>query len=991
MKVDPWKISENQLEPELMADHESIFTLANGYLGIRGTLEEMDFAWCRGTYLNGFYESRPIVYGEKAYGYPEHSQTILNVADGRKIILEIGDETFDLREGRVLSWFREIDVREGILKRTVEWESPLENRVRIVSERVVPLTRRHIAALRYSVTPLNFSDTIRISSSLDSNVSNLSAEDDPRTGSLLGPRALIYSDGRSLGDGGELIARTSESNLTMACGVKHLIREDINASMSSYAEGGEVGVRVEAEVAKGQSLTLDKTVSYSYRGVSEEAWNTRIMQDELNRAFEDGIDQLKKEEFEYLSSFWEHGDVRIDGNSELQQGIRFNLFQLLQSVGQNGTTSISAKGLTGEGYEGHYFWDTEIYVLPLFIYTKPEIAQSLLEYRYSTLDEARFRAKELSERGALFPWRTINGKEASAYYPAGTAQYHINADIVYGIKKFLDITENKDYLPRAAELVIETARMWEGLGEYIPKRDGKFCINGVTGPDEYTALVNNNYYTNIMARLNLSFAVEILRRLKEEDRAAYEQVVVRTGLDSKEIREWQTAAERMYLPYDEEIGIHPQDDSFLNKKIWPISEIPPEKRPLLLHYHPLVIYRHQILKQADLVLALFLKGDSFKLAEKRRDFDYYDRLTTGDSSLSACVQSVIAAEVGHEKMAYNYFIRTARTDLDNVNGNVRDGLHIAAMAGTWTSVVYGFAGMRDYDGVLSFQPHLPKQWERLTFNLNIRGCLLEVAITHNEVAYTLKEGESLELVHEGQTHRVHEGAPLVFSNRPDLEAVIFDLDGVITDSAEYHYQAWKKLGEELGIDFDREFNHRLRGVGRMDSLNLLLEKGGRQNDFSNAEKQEMATRKNEYYKELIRQIRPEDLLPGIESLLKELKDAGIKIALASASRNAGTIIAQLQVEELFDVITDPALLKKGKPDPEQFFMAAELLGIPRRNCIGVEDAQAGIDAINAAGMLSVGVGDYLLNTDWKCGSTKGLKLEKLREVFYGRGNSSSHE
>lgn len=984
MKTDPWKIVEDRLEPETLADRESIFTLANGYLGLRGSLEEMNFAWNRGTYLNGFYESRPIVYGEKAYGYPEHSQTILNVADGRKIILKIGEETFDLSKGKVLSWSREIDVREGILKRVVEWESPLENRIRVISERLVPLTRRHIAAMRYSVLPLNFSGTLRIRSSLDSKVSNLLAEDDPRTGSHLDARALIYSDGRPLDDGGELIARTGESNLTLACGVRHKLLEDANGTMESLAEAGEVGVWIEAEVERGKSLTFDKILSYSYRGTSEEAWNTRIMQNELNRAYDDGIDRLKKEEFDYLSSFWEHGDVRIDGDPELQQGIRFNLFQLLQSVGQNGTTSIAAKGLTGEGYEGHYFWDTEIYVLPLFIYTKPEIAQSLLEYRYSTLDEARLRAKELSEKGALFPWRTINGKEASAYYPAGTAQYHINADIVYGIKKFLEITENRDYLPRAAELVIETARMWEGLGEYIPKRDGQFCINGVTGPDEYTALVNNNYYTNIMARSNLSFAVEVLERLKVQDHAAYEQVVLRTGLAPEEVEKWQTAADKMYLPYDEELGIHPQDDSFLNKKIWPIAEIPPDKRPLLLHYHPLVIYRHQILKQADLVLALFLQGNSFNLAEKRRDFDYYDRLTTGDSSLSACVQSVIAAEVGHEEKAYEYFIRTARIDLDNVNGNVKDGLHIAAMAGTWTSLVYGFAGMRDYNGVLSFQPHLPRQWERLTFNLNVRGCLLEVAITHNEAAYTLKQGDSLELIHEGQIHRVNEGSPLVFSNRPDLEAVIFDLDGVITDSAEYHYLAWKKLGEELGIDFDREFNHQLRGVGRMDSLELLLEKGGRQNDFSEEEKQAMAARKNEYYQELIRQIRPEDLLPGIESLLKELRKAGIKTALASASRNAGTILARLRVEELFDVITDPELLKKGKPDPEQFFVAAELLGVPRRNCIGVEDAQAGIDAINAAGMFSVGVGDYLLNTDWKCGSTEDLTLEKLREIFYGR-------
>src|SRR6056297_615625 len=679
MIVNPWKIGEDRLVPEEMADHESIFTLANGYLGIRGTMEEMNFAWCRGTYLNGFYESRPIVYGEKAYGYPEHSQTILNVADGRKILLHIEDEPFDLTTGKVLSYSRDLDVREGILRRTIEWESPKEMRIRVVTERVVPLSRRHISGIRYSVSSINFSGRIRILSTLDSNVTNLSAEEDPRAGSHLGIGALIYSDGRLLPDGGELNARTTESNLTLACGVRHSVREEINYEMKEYGKPGELGVELEVDIETGGSITLDKILSYSYRTISEEAWNTRIMQNELNRALDDGFDELKKEEFEFLSNFWEHADLRIDGNAELQQVIRFNLFHLLQSVGQNGTTSIPAKGLTGEGYEGHYFWDTEIYVLPLFVFTQPKIAQSLLEYRYSTLEEAKKRARELSQRGALFPWRTINGKEASAYYPAGTAQYHIDADITYGIKKFLDITGNRDYLSRAAEIVIETARMWLDLGEYIPHQGGRFCINGVTGPDEYTALVNNNYYTNSMARANLSFAVEILARLENQNHAAYEQVILRTGLDPKEPQEWRRAAEKMYLPYDEELGVHPQDDSFLNKKVWPLAEIAPENRPLLLHYHPLVIYRHQILKQADLVLALFLQGQHFALAEKRRNFDYYDRLTTGDSSLSPCVQSVIAAEVGHEDQAYDYFSRTARIDLDNVNRNVKDGLHIAAM------------------------------------------------------------------------------------------------------------------------------------------------------------------------------------------------------------------------------------------------------------------------------------------------------------------------
>ncbi|HDQ13587.1 MAG TPA: beta-phosphoglucomutase [Sediminispirochaeta sp.] len=993
MAIHEWKIEEERLESEKMAEYESIFSLANGYIGVRACFEEMNYVWNRGTFLNGFYESRPIIYGERAYGYPEHSQTILNVADGRKIQLWLEDEPFDLSTGKILHYHRELDVREGVLRRRITWRSPKEKSIEVLSERLVPFQRKHIVALRYLIRSIDFKGRVRLVSSLDGNVSNYHDPDDPRSGAGTAAEPLVYAEINGDSDFGELVARTTESQLSMACGVTHRSwkseRDGKNRILKGkkFSQTGEVGDRYDFSLEPGGEFGVDKFISYSYRQQSEEARNIEVMRRELEKAAGDGFDRLKEEEFSYLSNFWEHADVSIDGDLKLQQGIRFNLFQLLQSVGRDGMTSIPAKGLSGEGYEGHYFWDTEIYVLPLFIYTLPRTAQSLLEYRYSILEQARRRAEKLSQRGALFPWRTINGEEASAYYPAGTAQYHIDADISYGIKKFIEITGTRDFLPRAAEILIETARLWADLGEYVDRQGGAFCINGVTGPDEYTALVNNNYYTNIMAQNNLEFACRVLEELEEYDRASYTQVVNATGLREEEVEQWRRAAEAMFLPYDANLGIHPQDDSFLNKKIWPISEIPKEKRPLLLHYHPLVIYRHQIIKQADTVLALFLQGDKFSLAEKRRDFEYYDRLTTGDSSLSACVQSVIAAEVGRDELAYDYFRRTARIDLDNVNGNVRDGLHLAAMAGTWTSIVYGFAGLRDYDGQVSFEPHLPRRWKRLTFNLNVRGSLLEVAITHNETAYTLKEGEPLGILHEGQAHTVYPGSPLVFSMRPDLEAVIFDLDGVITDSAEYHYQAWKRLADELEVPFDREFNQQLKGVGRMESLELLLSRRPELR-LSEEEKQSLADRKNSHYQELIKKIRPADLLPGIAEVLKELREAGIKIALASASRNAPTIIDQLKVGEFFDIITDPDEIDRGKPDPEQFYLAARKLGVPRRNCVGVEDAQAGVEAINAAGMFSVGVGDYLINADWKCSGTDELRLERLREVFYKRSEEA---
>jgi alpha,alpha-trehalose phosphorylase len=980
----PWKIVETSIDETRMDDRESLFTVANGLLGVRGTLEEGSYAWNRGTYLNGFYEIGSIEYGERAYGFPEKSQTILNVADARKLFLRIGGEVFDISQGKCEEYVRELDMREGVLRRRLIWKSPSGHRLRYESVRFTPLSRPGSFVQYSSITPLDREAQVELVSSVDGKVGNLSEGWDPRAGGRLGARSLHYEEPITDEYGGMLRARTHCSGLGYVCAFGNRIMvggREVGGESRSFAADREAGVAFERTIAAGERLELEKYAVYSYgeNGKLDEIGAAARQQ--RSALMETGREALLQEHFAFLSDFWERADIELDGDPPLQQGIHFNMFHLLQSSGRDGTTSIAAKGLTGEGYEGHYFWDTEIYVLPLFTYTKPEIARNLLEYRYSVLGNARERARELSQQGALFPWRTINGNEASAYFLAGTAQYHINADIAYGIKKYLQVSGNREFRGKAAEIVVETARMWNDLGGYVPRRGNAFCINGVTGPDEYTALVNNNYYTNIMAKDNLLYAAQLLEELQRDEPQTYREVAERTGLQVHEAEEWRRAAEAMYLPYDKELGIHPQDDTFLEKEIWPISEIPADKRPLLLHYHPLVIYRYQILKQSDLVLALFLQGDRFRLAEKKRDFDYYDPLTTGDSSLSPCVQSIIAAEVGYREKAYTYLSQTARIDLDNVNGNVRDGIHTAAMAGTWSAVVYGLAGLRDFGGIPRFNPHIPSAWRRITFSLIVQGRLLEVTVTHNEVAYALKEGNALSLMHEGQEHTVYAGSPLVFSNRADLEAVIFDLDGVITDSAEYHYQAWKRLCEELEIPFDREFNHNLRGVGRMESLELILSRVP-EREYSLEEKRTLAARKNDYYRELIRQITPDDLLPGIPQLLRDLRDADIRIALASASRNAPTIVEQLQIGDLLDVTTDPARLQKGKPDPEQFFMAAEMLGLPYRNCVGVEDAQAGVEAINAAGMFSVGIGSYLEGADWTCSETSELTLERLREEFY---------
>jgi alpha,alpha-trehalose phosphorylase len=442
----------------------------------------------------------------------------------------------------------------------------------------------------------------------------------------------------------------------------------------------------------------------------------------------------------------------------MQQAIHWNQFQLIQAAGRVEGGGIAAKGLTGQAYEGQYFWDTEIYVMPFLTFTSPAIARHLVRFRHAALDKARQRAREVNQKGALYPWRTINGDEASAYYAAGTAQYHINADIVHALKKYVDVTGDRDLLfTVGAEILVETARLWRDLGFYNERQRGEFCIHGVTGPDEYNTVVNNNTYTNLMARQNLRWAAEIVDWIGEHEPDHWAGLLDHTALQPGELEGWRRAAKFMHVPFDENLGINPQDDTFLEKEAWDLANTPRERFPLLLYHHPLVIYRHRVIKQADIVLAMFLLNGEFTREQKKRNFDYYDPITTGDSSLSASIQCIIASEVGYPDKALEYFVYAVLMDLADIGGNVRDGAHIASMGGTWMALVYGFGGMRDADGHISFAPRLPEKWSRLRFRLTIRGQRVVVDITHERVAYTLVSGEGLTVIHRDEPLELLEG------------------------------------------------------------------------------------------------------------------------------------------------------------------------------------------------------------------------------------------
>jgi alpha,alpha-trehalose phosphorylase len=662
-------------------------------------------------------------------------------------------------------------MKSGTLDRDVIWETPAGKHVSVKSRRLVSFEHRHVAAIWYQVTLLNEAAPIVLSSEMIANEpAPRRAAHDPRQAKqfiekVLNHRLSYAKDQRIV-----LCHATSKSRILLACAIDHALETSLNVTWkTNYTpDAGQVVATIAAE--PGQPITLVKYIVYhtSHTAPPEEV--CARAERTLDRAVEMGFSALLAGQQRYMEDFWQQSDVKVITNpgrakastTGVQQALRFNLFHVLQASARAEITGVPAKGLTGAAYEGHYFWDTEIYVLPFLTYTAPRIAKNLLRFRHGMLDNARARARELNQQGAMYPWRTINGEEASAYYAAGTAQYHINADIMYALKKYIQATQDDEFLfDEGVEMLVETARLWRSLGFYSERKGGQFCIHCVTGPDEYNTVVDNNAYTNLMARENLRYAAETVERVRQERPDLFTALVHKTKLDASEIMEWKQAADRMYVPFDERLGITAQDDQFLEQKPWDFDRTPADKYPLLLYFHPLTIYRYQVIKQADLVLAMFLLGHEFTPELKRRNFAFYDPITTGDSSLSACIQSIMAAEVGEMDKAIEYGRVATLMDLGNVAGNVKDGCHIAAMGGAWMIFVYGFAGLRDYGGHLCFWPALPDILHCIHFHLTYRGQVLEVNVGHETTDYRLKTGSGLTIRHEEEEVKLSPNEPSV--------------------------------------------------------------------------------------------------------------------------------------------------------------------------------------------------------------------------------------
>jgi alpha,alpha-trehalose phosphorylase len=731
--VEPWQVRETRLDLNLLAQSESLFTLSNGHIGLRGNLDEGEPYGLPGTYLNSFYEIRPLPYAEAGYGYPEAGQTIVDVTNGKIIRLLVEDEPFDVRYGELISHERVLDLRAGTLTRRAQWRSPAGKQVRVVSTRLVSLAHRGVAAIEYVVEAVGDFVRVTVQSELVTNEDQPETSGDPRVSAIL-EHPLEAVDHELTETGALLMHRTRASSLMMSAGMDHDIDVPGRVEVSTDARPDLARTTVICGLRAGQKLRIVKYLAYGWSSMRSRPALRDQAAAALHSARYSGWQGLLDSQRAYLDDFWENADVEVEGDPESQQAVRFGMFHLLQASARAERRAIASKGLTGTGYDGHAFWDTEGYVLPVLTYTAPHAVADALRWRASTLDLARERAAELGLEGAAFPWRTIRGQECSAYWPAGTAAFHINADISMAFERYRTVTGDHSLEEECGlKVLIETARLWLSLGHH--DRHGVWHLDGVTGPDEYTAVVRDNVFTNLMAAHNLATAADACNRHPE---AAQEM-----GVTTEETSAWRDAADAVNIPYDAELGVHQQCEGFTTFAEWDFERN--TTYPLLLHEAYVRLYPAQVIKQADLVLAMQWQSHAFTPEQKARNVDYYERRTVRDSSLSACTQAVMCAEVGHLELAHDYAYEAALIDLRDLHQNTRDGLHMASLAGAWMALVVGFGGLRDDEGILSLDPQLPDGISRLRFRLRWRDFRLTVDVNHSGVTYTVRDGPDAEL------------------------------------------------------------------------------------------------------------------------------------------------------------------------------------------------------------------------------------------------------
>lgn len=909
-----WALTETQFSPEKIHHRETVFTIGNGYLGTRGTFEEGYPKAVSATLINGVYDDVPIVYTELA-----------NCPDWLPMSVIINGDRFRMDRGEVLSYERRLDLQGGILSRKIRWRSPSGKTVDLYFERFPSLADEHVLALRCQITPVDFDGVVEVQGSINGYPENQG----------FNHWELIDQGKTDQGVWLNLRTRGSRINLGMACGMKVT---GIDTGVQVANPPGYPTLTTTYQAEAGKTVTIDKLIAiFTSRDIENPV---QAAQEKLASLPE--YSKLVTAHKEAWSKAWEQSDITIEGDVRAALGVRYNLFQLLIAAPRNNDkVSIPAKTLSGFGYRGHIFWDTEIFILPFFIYTQPALAKNLLTYRYHTIQGARRKALHYGYKGAMYSWESADsGDEVTPRWLPPNDFYgediriwcrdreiHINADITYAIWFYWQATADDEWMrDYGAEIILDSAVFWGSRVEYNTKYE-RYEIGGVIGADEYHELANNNTFTNRMVQWHLEKAIKIQDWLRQTYPEKAKELEAKLQLTTGRRGRWHDIIENIYIPFDAKTGLIEQSDGFFKLQDLNLADYEPRTRSIQAILGIEETNRRQVLKQPDVLMLLYLMRESqefpYNLEVLQKNWDYYAPRTdiTYGSSLGPAIHAILASDLGDTAEAYERFMQAAMVDIENVRGNADEGIHGASAGGVWQAAVFGFGGIQFTDENPIVTPHLPPGWTRLKFKIQWRGTWHE-----------------FDLQGEGKMK--------------DIRGVIFDLDGVLTDTAEYHYLAWQRLADEEGLPFNREANEQLRGVSRRDSLMRIIG----YKSYSEEQIQEMMERKNRYYVESIENISPQDLLPGALNLLEELKESGVKIALGSASKNARSVIEKLGIADYIDVIADGYSVQNPKPAPDLFLFAASEMGLEAEKCVVVEDAEAGIEAALAGDMLAVGLG-----------------------------------
>ncbi|NJM72760.1 MAG: beta-phosphoglucomutase [Scytonema sp. RU_4_4] len=912
-----WILIETQLNPNETQHRETVFTIGNGYLGTRGSFEEGSTHASPATFIHGVYDNVPLVYTELA-----------NCPDWLPLVITVDGDRFRTERGEILSYERQLDLRHGLLRRKVRWRSPSGKTIDFCFERFASRADEHVLGLRCQLTPVDFDGLIEIQGSINGYPENQG----------FNHWELIDQGKTNRGTWLHLQTRNTRITLGMAAG---MMVSGADAPVQVTSPPGYPTVTTLFQASLGQTVTVDKLVTvFTSRDVDnpiKEA-NEKLAQLPDYEALIDAHVQAWDEA-------WDKSDILIEGDTKAQLAVRYNIFQLLISAPENDDkVSVPAKTLSGFGYRGHVFWDTEIFILPFFIYTQPELARNLLSYRYHTLNGARRKASHYGYKGAMYAWESADtGDEVTPRWLPPNDFYgedvriwcrdreiHISADITYAVWCYWKATDDDEWMRDCgAEIILDTAVFWGSRVEYNTK-DERYEIHGVIGADEYHEIADNNAFTNRMVQWHLEKALLVYDWLRHTYSDRLSTLQQKLQLTAGRIARWQDIINNIWIPYDPSTELIEQSEGFFKLEDINLADYEPRNRSMQAILGIEGANKRQVLKQPDVLMLLYLMRQSqeFPYTQEtvEKNWDYYAPRTdiTYGSSLGPAIHAILASDLGKSKEAYERFMQAALVDIEDVRGNAHEGIHGASAGGIWQSVILGFGGIQLAEHKPTATSQLPPGWKRLKFKLHWRGEWHEFDLRPAQDDLT----------------------------RLDIRGVIFDLDGVLTDTAEYHYLGWQKMADEEKLPFNREANETLRGISRRESLLKIV--GNKK--YSETQLQEMMDRKNRYYVDFIQTMTPADLLPGTITLLDELKQAGIKIALGSASKNARTVIEKLGIADRIDVVADGYSVEQPKPAPDLFLFAAKQLGLEPEQCVVVEDAAAGIEAALAARMWAVGLG-----------------------------------